>query len=140
MNRAPAIAALATLLLLGAAAYIVMGTMRDEQPGPEPSAREAPVHEAYLTGITGGPGPQSFQKRGQALVRLQDLKEKMAGDGVDFTAVMANLRQRLNRAPGGKISPEDVIGVVPREYAADLTDILNELLHEPPPNTKENQP
>jgi hypothetical protein len=77
-----------------------------------------------------------------ARVRIEDLKKKLKVWNTDFARMKHDLEQRLDRAPDGKITPEEVLAVIPPEYREEFKSVITSMYTEQiePMTMKETRP
>jgi len=59
-----------------------------------------------------------------ARARMEDLKNKLRADHADFGRMKRELEDRLSRAPNGKITPEEVLAVIPPRHREAFKSVI----------------
>lgn len=77
-----------------------------------------------------------------AQARIENLKKKLRADHTDFGRMKRDLEDRLNKAPDGKISPEEVLAVIPPEHREEFKSVITSMYAEQnkPMTMKETRP
>ncbi len=85
---------------------------------------------------------KSIDESSAAQARVEDLKKKLRADHTDFGRMKRDLEDRLNKAPDGKITPEEVLAVIPPEHREEFKSIITSMYTEQnePMTMKETRP
>lgn len=56
--------------------------------------------------------------------RIENLKKKLRADHTDFGRMKRDLEDRLGKAPDGKISPDEVLAVIPPQHREEFKSVM----------------
>jgi len=136
------------LLVLGAAAAFqaVDGDGQDDTVSKERPAqvRDLPKTTADLAVLPPARDDQSRPMDESSAVqgRIEGLKMKLKAENTDFTRMRRDLEDRLSRAPDGKITPDEILAVIPPAHREEFKSILTSMYakQSEPMTMKETRP
>jgi len=137
----------ASLLMLGA--VVAFQTVdRNDQDETVSAAAPVQVRDLSKTLDVSAVMPQVPDDRSTptdesatAQARIENLKKKLRSDHTDFGRMKRDLEERLSRAPDGKITPEEILAVIPPEHREEFKSVITSMYAEQnkPMTMKETQ-
>jgi len=111
----------------------VSAKVRDMSKSSADPTLMLPAHDAQS---------KQMDESSAAQARVENLKKKLKADHTDFGRMRRDLEDRLNRAPDGKITPEEVLAVVPPEHREEFKSVITSMYTEQnePMTMKETRP